>query len=363
MSSPEGAAARREADGLSARIRVNRARFVLDLSLEAATGEVVALLGPNGAGKSTTLRALAGLVPLDAGSVRIGTETVEDTTKGMCLSPDKRRVGVVFQDYLLFPHLDVRENVAFGLRARGMARVEAHRRADRWLERVGVAELGDQRPARLSGGQAQRVALARALVTEPDLLLLDEPLAALDAGTRVEVRADLRRHLAGFAGVAIVVTHDALDAMVLADRLVVLDAGGIVQVGSPRAVATHPRTDYVASLVGLNLLRGRAVNGRIDLAGGATVTSAGHAAGDVFVAFSPSAVALHVDRPVGSARNAWLGRVDTVEPHGDTVRVSVEGVVPLIADVTRLAVADLGLRPGIEIWASLKATETTVYPA
>jgi molybdate transport system ATP-binding protein len=253
--------------------------------------------------------------------------------------------------------------VAFGLRARGVPRAEARSRADAWLDRVGLTEYAGSRPRQLSGGQAQRVALARALAADPRLLLLDEPLAALDAGTRLEVRADLRRHLAGYDGAAVVVTHDALDAMVLADRLVVLEQGRVVQEGTPRQVTAHPRTDYVARLVGLNLLRGLAVNGRVDLVGGGTLTSSGHADGDVFVAFSPSAVALHRSRPDGSARNCWPGRVASVEAHGDTVRVSVDGPVSLVADVTPLAVADLGLRPGSEVWAVVKATETTVYPA
>ncbi len=349
--------------GLAARLRVVRPDFVLDIDLDVAPGEVVALLGPNGAGKSTTLRALAGLLPLDEGSVRIGDTVVEDTAQGLRTPPDRRRVGVVFQDYLLFPHLDVRENVAFGLRAAGTRRDEARRRADAWLARVGVSEHATARPGRLSGGQAQRVALARALVTTPDLLLLDEPLAALDAGTRVEVRADLRRHLAGYAGATVVVTHDALDAMVLAHRLVVLDRGNVVQQGTPREVATRPRSDYVASLVGLNLLRGQAVEDRVTLSGGATLTSVGRATGEVFVAFAPAAVTLHRVRPESSARNCWPGVVDAIESHGDTVRVAVDGQVPLLCDVTRLAVADLALTPGVAVWASVKATETTVYPA
>jgi molybdate transport system ATP-binding protein len=241
---------------LSADLRVRRGSFDLDLELTVQPGEVVALLGPNGAGKSTALRLLAGLLPLDDGTVRLGRTVVEDTVARVRLEPEQRQVGVVFQDYLLFPHLTARENVAFGLRARGLARREARERADDWLARVGLAEHADRKPRQLSGGQAQRVALARALAAEPRLLLLDEPLAALDAGTRMEVRADLRHHLGSFDGATVVVTHDALDAMVLADRLVVVEDGRVVQSGAPREVSAHPRTDYVARLVGLNLLAG-----------------------------------------------------------------------------------------------------------
>lgn len=348
---------------LEASIRLRRGTLDLDLALTVEPGEVVALLGPNGAGKSTTLRVLAGLLPCDDGAVRLGGTVLEDTATGTRLPAEARRVGVVFQDYLLFPHLSARENVAFGLRARGVDRARSRERADAWLARVGLSPYGGERPSRLSGGQAQRVALARALAAEPRLLLLDEPLAALDAGTRLEVRADLRHHLAGYDGAALLVTHDALDAMVLADRLVVLESGRVVQEGPPTRVARHPRTDYVARLVGLNLLRGRSADGRVRLPDGAELTSSGHADGEVFVAFPPTAVALHPVRPESSARNCWPGRVGSVQAHGDTVRIALDGPVPVLADVTPLAVAELDLRPGRDIWATVKATETTVYPA
>jgi molybdate transport system ATP-binding protein len=353
----------RPVKGLEADVRVRRGRFALDAALTVAAGEVVALLGPNGAGKSTLLRVLAGLLPCDDGHVRLAGAVLEDTVARSRVPAEQRPVGVVFQDYLLFPHLTARENVAFGLRARGRDRATARRAADAWLDRVGLAAYGGQRPGRLSGGQAQRVALARALAPEPTLLLLDEPLAALDAGTRLEVRADLRRHLTGYDGAALVVTHDAVDAMVLADRLVVLEDGVVVQTGSPREVAARPRTDYVARLVGLNLLRGTAVDGRVDIEGGATLTTAGRASGDVIVAFAPSAVTIHGHRPNSSARNCWAARVESVETHGDLVRVALSGPVGAVADVTPLAVAELGLRPGGEVWATVKAAETTVYPA
>jgi molybdate transport system ATP-binding protein len=349
--------------GLEADVRVRRGAFRLDVALTVEAGEVVGLLGPNGAGKSTLLRVLAGLLPCDDGEVRLAGAVLEDTAARSRVPTERRAVGVVFQDYLLFPHLTARENVAFGLRARGADRATARKAADAWLDRVGLAAYGGRRPGRLSGGQAQRVALARALAPEPRLLLLDEPLAALDAGTRLEVRADLRRHLSGYDGAAVVVTHDAVDAMVLADRLVVVEDGAVVQSGAPREVAARPRTDYIARLVGLNLLRGTATDGRVDIEGGATLTTAGHAGGEVFVAFAPSAVSVFGSRPDSSARNCWPARVESVEPHGDLVRVALAGAVAAVADVTPLAVADLGLRPGGDVWATVKATETTVYPA
>jgi molybdate transport system ATP-binding protein len=344
--------------GLDARLVVRRASFDLDLPLTAAPGEVVALLGPNGAGKSTALRALAGLVPMAGGHVRVDGEDLRP------LPPDRRRIGMVFQDYLLFPHLSVLENVAFGPRCRGMGRRAARRVAAGWLERVGLAGYAQARPRALSGGQAQRVALARALAVDPGLLLLDEPLAALDAHTRLEIRAALRRHLAGFAGAAVLVTHDPLDAMVLADRIAVVEGGRLVQEGAPADVARHPRTDYVARLVGLNLYRGRAEGGTVAIGDGATLDTVDSPGGEVFIAFEPSAVALYRTRPDGSPRNLWRARVAAVERHGDRVRVRLSGPpFDAVADVTPAAVAELELSEGTEVWAAVKATETRVYPA
>ncbi|MFF5257698.1 ABC transporter ATP-binding protein [Actinomadura viridis] len=345
--------------GLDARLVVHRGSFGLDLELEAGPGEVVALLGPNGAGKSTALRALAGLLPIAGGHIRV------DGTEIHPLPPERRGIGMVFQDYLLFPHLSALENVAFGLRSQGAGRREARRRAAGWLDRVGLAGYADARPRALSGGQAQRVALARALAVEPRLLLLDEPLSALDAHTRLEIRAALRRHLSGFPGAAVLVTHDPLDAMVLADRLVVLEGGRVVQRGAPAEIARRPRTGYVARLVGLNLYRGHAAGGTVTLRDEAyRLDIADHLEGEVFLAFAPSAVALYPSKPDGSPRNLWEARVGAVERHGDRVRVRLDGPpLPAAADVTPAAVAELQLTEGDRVWAAVKATETHVYPA
>ena len=294
--------------GLDARLVVRRDRFDLDLDLQVAPGSVVALLGPNGAGKSTALRALAGLLRMPAGHVRLGDRVLD--ADGRTTPTDRRRVGMVFQDYLLFPHLSAADNVAFGLRSRGTPRRAAHRAAVDWLDRVGLAGLERVKPQALSGGQSQRVALARALATGPDLLLLDEPLSALDASTKLEVRTGLRRHLRDYPGCTVLVTHDALDAMVLADHLVVIEDGRVVQSGTPAEVARSPRTDYVARLVGLNLYEGFAGASptTVKLDGGGLLQVAHPVKGAVFVAFSPSAVSLHSRRPEGSARNVWQGR-------------------------------------------------------
>ena len=348
--------------GLRADLDVRRAAFRLSMRLTVEPGEVLAVLGPNGAGKSTALQALAGLVPLSGGAVELGGTVLDDPAAGLRVPTEARRVGVVFQEYLLFPRMSALDNVAFGLRARGVPRRTAAARAASWLDRMGLADHARSRPGSLSGGQAQRVALARALAPDPALLLLDEPLAALDAGTRIEVRAALRHHLGGYDGCTVLVTHDALDAMVLGDRLVVVEDGRVVQQGTPQEVAVAPRTDYVARLVGLNLYRGQgsAHTVRVD---GTGITVAEPVDGPAFVAFPPSAVALHRSRPDGSARNLWAGRVRHLEQHADTVRVQVEADVPVLADVTAAAVADLRLDVGSPVWVAVKATEVRAYPA
>jgi molybdate transport system ATP-binding protein len=335
----------------------------LEVQLEAAPGEIVAVLGPNAAGKTTLLRALAGLVPISQGKVTLDDVVFDDVTRGIHLPPERRPIGVVFQDYLLFPHLTALENVAFGLRARGVAARDARARAAAWLDRLGVGDEALARPRALSGGQAQRVALARALAIDPRLLLLDEPLAALDASTRGAVRRDLKRHLASFAGIRIVITHDPLEAIALADRLVILERGHVVQTGSPAEVTQRPRSRYVADLVGVNLLRGTATAGQVALTGGASLQSADGVDGEVFAVIHPRAVALHRARPEGSPRNVWRGRASALDFQGDRVRVGVEGEMPIIAEVTPAAVRELGLAEGGEVWVSVKATEITVYPA
>jgi molybdate transport system ATP-binding protein len=350
---------------LQADTRLTLGRLELEVELAVATGELVVLLGPNGAGKTTLLRALAGLVPLERGRVVLDGMVMDDPASGEHVPAERRPVGFVFQDYLLFPHLSALENVAFGLRARGVARPEARRRAGAWLERVGLAGSADARPRALSGGQAQRVALARAMVGDPRLLLLDEPLAALDAATRTEVRRDLRRHLASFDGTRLLVTHDPLEAVAMADRLVVLEGGRVTQTGSPAEVSRRPRSPYVAELVGVNLYRGKAgpAAGAIELEGGGRLVATGDHRGEVFAAVHPHAVALHRRPPEGTPRNSWPGTADTLEVIGDRVRVHVTGIVPIVAEVTPAAATELRLADGGPVWASVKATEVVVYPA
>ena len=347
---------------LDAHLVAERDDFTLDVRLRIAAGEVVALLGPNGAGKTTALRVLAGLHPLDAGHLTLDGADLDRPESRVWTPPERRPVGVVFQDYLLFPHLSALDNVAFGPRRRGADKRAARARAQEWLDRVGLGDQARRRPRQLSGGQAQRVALARALAVDPALLLLDEPLAALDARTRLDTRAELQRHLGAHPGATLLVTHDPLDALVLADRLVIVEHGRVVQEGDATAVTARPRTDYVARLVGLNLHRGHA-DGHAVTVGELTLTTADAVEGEAFVAYPPSAVALHPSRPEGSPRNVWAATVSGVQRHGDNLRVQLAGPVEVAADVTPAAAAHLGLIPGRPVWAAVKAAETRAYPA
>jgi molybdate transport system ATP-binding protein len=253
---------------IAARFTLQRGALALELELTARSGETLALVGPNGAGKSTCLQALAGLLPIDAGSITFDGALLDGGPGAPFVPAEERGAGVVFQEHLLFPHLSALDNVAYGPRARGATRRDARARAARALERVGLAQHADARPAQLSGGQAQRVALARALAASPRMLLLDEPLSAVDASARIALRRELRAHLDEFAGVRIVVAHDALDAFALADRIAVLEDGRVVQSGSAAEICGRPRSRYVADLVGLNLFRGTAAAGVLAFPGG-----------------------------------------------------------------------------------------------
>ncbi len=310
---------------LHAAITLRLGELDLDATVDVADGEVVALLGPNGAGKTTVLRCVAGLQAIDGGCIEVDGRVLDDPAAGAFVPTAERPIGVVFQDHLLFPRLSAVENVAFGLRARGQARAAARAAALGWLARVDLADMAGARPRALSGGQSQRVALARALATEPRVLLLDEPLASLDARTRVHVRAELRRHLATFSGARLLVTHDPVDALVLADRLVVLEAGRVTQRGTTAEVARRPRSRYVAELVGLNLLHGVAAGDHtVRLTGGTELTVADRLPADeVAVAVRPQAVTVYRHRPDGSARNAWPAVVVDLEANHDRVRVQL----------------------------------------
>lgn len=325
----------------------------LDLTLTAERGATTAVVGPNGAGKSTLLRVLAGLVRLEEGWVRVDGRDVSQ------LPAHARRVGLVPQRHALLPHLSVRANVAYGLHARGVGRAESHRRATEWVERLGLSPLADRRPRTLSGGQSQRVALARALATEPDLLLLDEPLAAVDATAAVDLRRTLRTHLATFEGTCLLVTHDPVEAVTLADRLVVLEDGVTVQDGTPAEVLQAPRSPWVARMLGMNAYEGTVADGAVRLDEGGTIVAADLPTDGtrVLATVTPEAAALYPERPDGSPRNTWQGTVGEVSGVGGRVRVHVLGSPDLVAEVTPAAAATLRLASGARVWVSVKATE------
>jgi molybdate transport system permease protein len=320
--------------------------------LSIAPGEVVALVGPNGAGKSTLLRALAGLQPA-TGSVELGGRDVSR------LPPYDRAIGWVPQERVLFPHLSVLENVAFGLRARRCHRDEARAEARHWLERLGVAGLASRRPRELSGGQAARVALARALAPRPDLVLLDEPLASLDVDARDDVRRLLRRTLSGGPAAVLVVTHDAVDVVALADRVVVLQQGEVAQDGTPAELTRSPRTTWLAGLLGQNAWRGTTDAHGLAVDGGGHVATAEQRppGRDALALVEPAAVTLHRRRPEGSARNVLEGPVLETRTLGSRVRVVVGSTPPVTAEVTLLAAGQLELAERDNVFASFKATE------
>lgn len=348
---------------LLARFSTQRGGLSLDVDLQVEAGTTLAIVGPNGAGKSTLLAVIAGLLRVARGEIRIGEEVLDAGPGGTFVLPEERFAGVLFQDHRLFPHLRVVDNVAFGLVARGTVRRTARTTALAWLQRVGLLDRANDFPAALSGGQAQRVALARALAPAPRMLLLDEPLSATDATVRVELRAELRRHLDAFAGPRIVVTHDAVDAFAFANRVAVLEDGRIVQIGTVAEICSRPRSRFVADLVGTNLFRGTAADGTLHLDGGGSLVVPPGSEGRVIATVHPRAIALYRSRPDGSPRNVWRAPIVAIESAGDRVRVQVGGAVPLVAEVTPQAVAELGLALGGDVWVALKATEVMVYRA
>jgi molybdate transport system ATP-binding protein len=354
-------AGRGEFVSLEAEIRITVGTFEECLDLEIADGEVVAILGPNGSGKSTLLRSLAGLQPLSAGRIVLDGRVLDDPAANVLVPPEQRACAVVFQEYLLFPHLTVLANIAFGLQSRGRSKVDAKHLATQWLDRMELGDKAQSKPHNLSGGQAQQVALARALATEPSLLLLDEPTAALDVSTRGSVRHQLRRYLGEFGGSCVLVTHDPLDAAAVADRLVIIEDGQMVQQGTLQGVTTRPRTTYVAELMGVNLLRGRASGTNLTLTDGTTLELGNPADGHIFAVVAPRDIALYLKPPEGSPRNTWVTRVAEVHLMGDRVRVLLDAPIRIAAEITAVSLAELGLTEGTSVWASVKATQIDVY--
>jgi molybdate transport system ATP-binding protein len=347
---------------LQVEIDVDLGDFSLAATFTVERGETVALVGSNGAGKSTVLRAIAGLEPVDRGLIAFDGTVWDDPSTGTFVAPERRRVGVVFQQYLLFDHLSALDNVAFGLRARGVATGEARRTAVDLLAAFEISGVAAQKPATLSGGQAQRVALARALAIKPDVILLDEPLAALDVAARGAVRRDLVARLDQTDAARIVVTHDPVDAYALADRVIVLEHGGVTQSGTMSDLASAPRTSYVAELLGTNLIRGVLRGDLLVTAVGADLVVGAHdlADGEALASVRPQAISLHRERPEGSPRNVWRAEILNIDHSVDRIRVRLGSPFGLVAEVTPSGLAVLERRVGDDVWVSVKASEVNL---
>ncbi|HEU0303519.1 MAG TPA: ABC transporter ATP-binding protein [Gaiellaceae bacterium] len=337
------------------RVAIDVPRRAFRVALELAVGrETVALVGPSGAGKTTVLRAISGLTRPERGRIELDGAVLFDSAAGVDVPPERRRVGFVFQDYALFPHMTVEQNVRYAGRDR----------AGELLDRLGIAHLAHARPGSLSGGERQRVGLARALARDPEVLLLDEPLSALDAHTRMTVRAELRELLEGFGLPALLVTHDYEDAAALATRIGVLVEGRLLQLGTPAELIAAPADPFVASFTGGNLMRGRARAGaggltEVILEDGSTLVSADEAYGEVGVIVYPWDVSISREPIAGSALNHVERPVTSIVPVGNRVRVRV-GL--LSAELTALSAGHLSLQPGDTVHATFKATATRLVP-
>ena len=338
--------------------RVVRSDWTLRVDgLEIGEG-VTAVVGANGTGKTTLGRTVAGLDRLASGRLAIAGSVVDDPAVGAFTPAHQRSVGMVFQELRLFGHLRVIDNVAFGLRRAGADRVAARQWASALLERVGVdSAVWAKRPAALSGGQRQRVAIARALAPEPEVLIVDEPLASVDssgrAGLRTLIGESPARH-------TLLITHDPVDVATLARHVVVLDGGAVASKGSVAEVTASPGCEWAATFLGANVVQGQARGTSVTTGAGLVLTVASEADGPVYVTFPAHAVTLHRDRPAGSARNAWQAQLERVDIDGERARVHLGGLLAVRADVTRRSADELELRPGLNIWASVKATELTV---
>lgn len=342
----------------------------VEFDVELGDGEVLAVLGPNGAGKSTLLQMIAGLLRPDAGRIELGGTVLNDTGAGTFVPPHARGVAMLSQQAMLFPHMSAADNVGYAPRCRGLSRSAARAVTRHWLDAVDAGELADRRPAQLSGGQAQRIALARALAAEPRLLLLDEPMAALDVTATPAMRRLLRDILRDKGRTAIIVTHDLLDALAVADRVIIVDDGHVVESGPVRHVLTAPRSDFAAQIAGINLISGViTTEGQLRTVSGADVSGiADLEPGTAAVAlFRPAAVAVHLSAPQASPRNVIEVTIAEMDLHGTTVRIrggeQPDGSTGLAADITAAAAADLDLQLGRTVYFVVKTQEVQLHPA
>lgn len=344
---------------------IERDGFRVNAAFTAEPGRLTTILGPNGSGKSTLLLAIAGLLSASRGFITLDRRPLD--TADTFVPPRERHLGMVFQDGLLLPHRSVANNVAFPLRARGTERRSAGVAALAALDHIepGLAGLAERNVRDLSGGERQKVALARALIGEPRALLLDEPLSALDVASRLDVREILGRAVDSFTGPALLVTHDPVEAMTMSDHIVIVEEGRVVQIGSPSALRNAPATRFVADLVGRNLFTGTLEtlpdgSSLLSVHGGGTIVMASPSktpTGAITATLAPADIEIHTASPEGSARNAIEGTIRSITADDDRVRLRLDTVPALVADITRGSFERMGLRPGARVWASFKAVE------
>ncbi len=353
---------------LSVRAKKRLQEFDLEIGFEVRPAETLVIIGPSGCGKTTTLNMIAGLVEPDEGRIELGGRALWDGSNGSDVPAEKRNVGYVFQEFALFPHMTVTENVAYGLRARKRPKGEIPGKVAEVLKQVGVEHLRDRRPGALSGGERQRVALARAIACDAEILLLDEPLGSLDAQTRNRVRGELKALLRVVGRIAIMVTHDYIDALTFGDNICVLDRGKVLQEGKRQELLRHPRSRFVAELTGVNFFEGTISSERPGglaqvWVGDTCLYAAGddEEMGDTLVTFFPSEVTISRDAPGGSARNVFRAQVQEIVHLGDKVRLSLNGSLPMCAEIAAETVGALDLKEGDKVYASLKATSVKTY--
>ncbi len=353
---------------LSVQVKKQLREFPLEMAFEVKPAETLVVIGPSGCGKTTILNIIAGLVPPDDGHVAIGAKVLYDGSSGVSVSAEDRKVGYVFQDFALFPHMSVKENVAYGLRARRHPKAEIPRKVEEVLGLLGITRLKDRRPDALSGGERQRVALARAIACDAEILLLDEPLGSLDAQTRNRVRGELQRMLRVIGRIAIMVTHDYIDALTFGDNICVMDRGRVLQTGPRDQLLHHPKSRFVADLTGVNFFEGTISAGSADgLAEIWVGDSCLYAAsehrelGGTLVAFFPSEVSVSKERPPGSARNVFRSEIREIIHMGDKVRLSLNGALLVCAEITADRLQELGVGEGDTVYAAVKETAVKTY--
>jgi molybdenum ABC transporter ATP-binding protein len=353
---------------LSVQVKKKLREFELEIGFEVRPAETLVIIGPSGCGKTTTLNMVAGLMDPDEGRLALGNRVLWDGSNGANVPAEQRNVGYVFQEFALFPHMTVAENVAYGLRARKRPKAEIPGRVTDVLKLVGVEELRDRRPVALSGGERQRVALARAVACDAEILLLDEPLGSLDAQTRNRVRGELKSLLQVVGRIAIMVTHDYIDALTFGDQICVLDRGKVLQTGQRQELLRHPRSRFVAELTGVNFFEGTISSDRPGglaqvWVGDTCLYAAGdhEEMGDTLVTFFPSEVTISREAPSGSARNVFHAQIQEIVHLGDKVRLGLNGSLPMCAEIAAETVGGLNLKEGDRVYASLKATAVKTY--